>query len=208
MKTFGREFTVREKVLLLVMVIIMLGALYYLMVFEPVTSEIHQAELAKQSLQDELLIAESRAAQIVNMRNEMEASEQAGRSFTYMPSYNASNIEIDYLHDVLETNADDYLINFNQITRSGNQIRRHFSLSFTARSYEVAKKIISELEASEIRCLIGDISVSSSEESVIDGDVGISCVATFYETMYDAVEDSELPEDSAQSSQAADDTGE
>lgn len=207
MKTFNREFTNREKVLLLVMVLIIIGAFYYLMVYEPVSRELEQARVAKLALEEELMVAETKAARIWNMQNEMKAAEERGLTHTYMPSYNASKQEIDFLHNVLSAKTVDYLVNFTQVTRSGNQIRRNFSLSFTVSDYKTAENIIKELEKCEIRCLVGDMSISSSGDTILSGDVNVGCVATFYETMYEGITDSELPTDSSQS-KAVSDTGE
>ena len=206
MKTFNREFTTREKILLLVLALIIIGAIYYLMVYEPVSEELKQAKVAKYSLEEELMEADVKAAKIWNMQNEMKAAEEEGRKLSYMPSYNASKPEIAFLHEVLSAKTYDYMVSFTQVTRKGNQIRRNFSLSFTAKDYEAAESIITELENCDIRCLVGDISISSSEQTVFDGNVNVSCVGTFYETMYEGVTDSELPPDSNQS-KAASDTG-
>ena len=199
MKTFTREFSAREKALLIVLVIIILGAVYYLTVFQPVSDSLTRANLDKQSLQDEIIIAEARADQISNMQTERAEMEASGRVLGQMPSYNAGKKEIDFLNDTLSSETADYYVGFTQLTREGNQIRRNFTLNFTASNYEVAKKIIESMERCEIRCLIGDMVVVPAEENegIMDGAVEVNCVATFYETMQGGIVDTELPEDSA-----------
>lgn len=197
MKTLNREFTLKEKVLLVVLVLIILGAIYYLMVFQPVTDNLRALENEKAYLQDEIVLAEAKADQILNMQKEISSMENSGHILTGMPSYNAGKAEIDFLHETLSAKTTDYYVGFTQLTRNGNQIRRNFTLNFSAENYDTAKKIVDTLENSEIRCLIGDMVVISGEngESLMEGPVEVNCVATFYETLYGGKEDSDLPED-------------
>lgn len=199
MKTLTREFSVREKTLLVVLILIILGALYYLMVFQPVNDNLTRAKQDKQGLQDEITISQARAQQISDMQTELTNMEKSGHKLSSMPSYNAGKKEIDFLNETLSAETSDYYVGFTQMTREGNQIRRNFSLNFTASNFGEAKKIIESLENSEIRCLIGDMVVvpGDKEEGIMDGSVEVNCVATFYETMHGGVADSELPEDSA-----------
>ncbi len=207
MKTFNREFTVKEKALLVILVLIILGAIYYLMVYQPVTDSLRSARNEKLNLEDEILVAETKANQILNMQKEISGMESSGHILTGMPSYNAGKAEIDFLHETLSAQTTDYYVGFTQLTRQGNQIRRNFTLNFSADSYATAKKIVDTLENSEIRCLIGDMVVISGEngESLMEGPVEVNCVATFYETMYGGKEDSDLPEDSGKTEEVVED---
>jgi hypothetical protein len=203
-KALKREFTNREKVLLLIMTAVILGSIYYLLIFQPVAEGIKSAKQEITSIEDQLMVADAKARQIINMRAEMDNLEKEGLNPSFMPSYNAGKQELDFLHEILSSNTSLYQVNFTQITRDGNQIRRNFNLSFTAPSYNVAKDIITKLENSDIRCLIGDMTVGAVDKnSIDDGEINVNCVATFYETMYEGVEDSELPEDTSKSSETS-----
>jgi type II secretory pathway component PulM len=198
-KTLNRELTNREKLLLIILIVIILGALYYLFIFQPTEDRISAANITKANLEDELLIADANASKITGMKEEMADIENNGHILSSMPSYNAGKQEIDFLNDTLSNNTTDYYVGFTQMTRMGNQIRRNFTLTFTADNYKTAKSIIDALENCEIRCLIGDMVVvpSNDEDDLLSGPVDVNCVATFYETMYGGQEDSDLPEDSA-----------
>ena len=198
MKTFSREFSTREKVLLLLLALIIVGSVYYLLVFQPVSDGLKSAKAEKQSIEELLILADAQAAQIGNMQQEMESIKSQGLAASFMPSYNAERKELEFLHEVLSADTQEYMINFSRVEREGNQIRRNFNLSFTVANYKVAKDIISKLEDGAVRCLIGDMTVGSETEgSILEGEVQIDCVATFYETMYEGIEDADLPKDTS-----------
>ena len=63
-----------------------------------------------------------------------------------MESYNNSSAEISFLYDIL-AETQQYNIEFSDITRNGDQIRRNFSLKFRTRDYDaISKEIITELK--------------------------------------------------------------
>jgi hypothetical protein len=201
-KTFSREFSSREKVLLLILALIIVGSVYYLLVFQPVSEGLKSAKAEKQSIEELLILADAQATQIGNMQQEMESIKNQGLAASFMPSYNAERKELEFLHEVLSADTQEYIISFSQVEREGNQIRRNFNLSFTVANYKVAKEIITQLEDGAVRCLIGDMAVGANgeEDSILAGEVQVNCVATFYETMYEGVEDADLPKDSAEGS--------
>jgi hypothetical protein len=198
-KKLSREFSTREKVLLLIMAFVILGAVYYLLIFQPVAEGMKNARLEMESLEEQLAVADVKAMQIINMRAEMDNLESQGLTPTFMPSYNAEKQELDFLHTILSADTEGYQVNFTQVTRNSNQIRRNFNLSFSAKNYKIARSIISKLETGDIRCLVGDMTIASSEKNnILNGEITVSCVATFYETMYEGIEDADLPADSSQ----------
>lgn len=195
MKFLTRDFSTKEKVFLAFLLTIIIVAGYYLFVYRTVDDQINALRSQSQSLENQLTIATARVERIQNM------SEQLGNDVlkSYMPSYNSSKKELDFLNMTL-AETDDYLINFTTLTRNGDQINRGFSLQFTARNYDQAESIIKALEESEIRCLIGDYKINPIQggEHLLKGKVQVALNGSFYETMYDGVADKELPEDKGQ----------
>lgn len=195
MKLLTRDFTTREKVLLVILLVIIVTGAYYLFVYRTIDEQINSLSRTSQNYEDELIYATAKVQRIQAMSEQM--NNDILRS--YMPSYNSSKKELDFLHATL-AETDDYLINFTYLTRNGDQINRGFSLDFTAFDYAQAKDIIKALEESEIRCLIGDYKINPDvkEEHLLSGKVRVSLNGSFYETMYDGVADKELPEDEGQ----------
>jgi hypothetical protein len=124
--------------------------------------------------------------------DELERTE----GFSWMGSYNNSKAEVKFLNDVL-ADAMKYTINFADVTRNGDQIRRNFTLKYQTMDYAAAQDIMTRLLQGENRCLVGDMRCSVGR----DGMVVVDALATFYETMVGGVPDAGLPSDSARAKQ-------
>ncbi len=191
-----RTISLKEKVVLLVLVLLIIGWTYYLVVDQPVRNGIKNAKIEAETLSIEADAAEVKADNIRYMLEEMNRLKMEGYLESYIPSYNASSAELSFLNDTL-SKAEDYYIGFSELTRTGQLIRRSFSLQYRASDYDEAIVIMREIENSENRCLISDFSVSpaSNEGTVLSGAVQVTCQAIFFETTYDGIVDADLPED-------------
>ena len=78
MKIMSRDFTLKEKILLLVLTVILLGAVYYLAVDQPVRSAIRTAVSEQENLNTELLILQKKAASLSRMQNELDTIQNNG----------------------------------------------------------------------------------------------------------------------------------
>jgi Tfp pilus assembly protein PilO len=193
MKLLSRDFTIRERVLIGLLGAILVILCYYQFVDQPVRTAINSANAEKQSLQMELETVEAKVAMVNNMENELDDIAKSGAK-SKMESYNNSKAELALLNDILAS-ATDYSITFAEVRRDGDQIRRDFSLQFTAPNYQTVEDILADLARSPYRCLVGDISCSSGARNVSDSTVSVSATATFYETMVGGTADAGLPAD-------------
>ncbi len=187
----------RGKLLLSVAVVIALIILYILLVDRPVRNGMKSAKKATELLTAESERVQGELTELHHMRSEMEKIETGQEEKSFMPSYNNSKQELDFLNRTLSW-AEDYYIGFDQVTRSGNQIRRGFSLQFKTKNFASAVSILNDIEHGDNRCLVGDVSFSPTEKGayLMEGGVQVSCSATFYETVVGGTPDAELPEDS------------
>lgn len=193
----AKEFMKKWGLMLLVIaVIIALIVLYVCFVDRPIRKGQELIDTAMESLETEADEVDARLAELQKMQREMDKIESGEEERSYMPSYNSSKAELDFLNQTLSW-TEDYYIGFNQASRDGNQIRRGFSLQFKASNFASAISILSDLESGENRCLVGDLSISPVERdgTLQEGSVQVSCTATFYETMVGGTPDAELPED-------------
>lgn len=191
MKVFSRDFTRKEKALLLFLSLLMIGLAYYRFVDMNVRETIEKANAEAENLRVELQTLQARVTLLRNLQAQLDAMEEEGE-LSYMPSYNSVKEEVAFLNDVLAS-AEKYSISFADVTRSGSQIRRSFTLQYTTLGYGDAEEIVRDLCAYKNRCLVGDIRCSISEK----GEVTINTAATFYETMIGGTADAGLPADSA-----------
>ena len=189
MRLLSRDFTALEKIVLLVLILVLMGLGYYQFVDQPIRQGMEEAQAERDKLQGELDAINIRISDYNYQARELEAAKELRQP---MPSYNASEDELRILNDIL-TASRDYSFNFDKITLEDEQIRRNFTLSFTAPNFETARGIFSRLSGSRVRCLIGNISCSGIDAE--DGNVvNVRADGTFYETMVNAVSDAVLEE--------------
>ena len=168
---------------------------YFFGVYRPVELELRSIHQERLETQDAILSLETRVAQLKRMAQELDAMDL--NRVSRMESYNNSKHELALLNGIL-ADAENYSISFQNVTRSGDQVRRSFMLNFTADSYASAMGIIQRLQESRYRCLIGSLAYSSdSGDSGEVTAVRMSVDATFFETMVGGVPDAGLPSDSS-----------
>ena len=210
MKALSRDFTTKEKIMLVILCLILLALAYYRFLHVPCNDAIAEAHSQRDMYQTEMVGALAQENQLKQMQKELDSLGELTEA-SRMESYNNSKAEIDLLNSILQ-NTYNYNVRFSSVTKSGNQIRRNVSLSFAVPDFASARQILSRLADSEYRCLIGNIQYSTSEVRVssqereelarpgrwIDGtyyysEVRVNATATFYETMYGGTPDAGLP---------------
>ena len=189
MKIMSRDFTTAEKILLVVLALILVGLAYYYFVDVPVRQAIVSSNAEIDTLQTEINVAQARLSYLQGIQTSLDELESQG-NLGWMGSYNNSNVEVKFLNDVL-ANTLRYSINFANVVRSGDQIRRNFTLNFATNDYAEAQEVLTRLLEGENRCLVGDMSCTINT----DGTVNLTATATFYETMVGGVADAGLPAD-------------
>ena len=194
MKVLSRDFTLKEKILIFVLLLILVALTYYRFVHVPCNEAIETARSEKEMYDTELLAVQKKEAQIRAMKEELDSLGEL-QATSRMESYNNSKAELSLLNSVLES-AYNYSISFASVTRSGDQIRRNFNLQFTTGSFDAAKQIISSLADSEYRCLVDDIRCAlDTSNNSSRGIITVNATATFFETMVGGTADAGLPAD-------------
>ena len=191
MKVMSRDFTMAEKLLLILLAFILVGLGYYYFVDQPVRSTIANYQAEATSLQTELDVLEARIAHLRQVQSSMDELEEKG-NLSWMGSYNNSEAEVRFLNDIL-ANTLKYSISFADVSRSGDQIRRSFTLQYKTLNYASAQDITARLCQGENRCLVGDVKCSIDNTGVVT----INEAATFFETMVGGTPDAALPKDTA-----------
>lgn len=189
MKIMSRNFTTKEKVLLVLLAVMLVGLLYYRLVFVNISEKLISANAEAATLQSDLDIAQIREARIQKMETEMEGYQNTGL-VSKMGSYNSSKPETTFLNRVL-VGVSDYSITFDDVTRDGDQIRRNFNLQYKVPKYSQAEDIMMELTHGEYRCLVSDVNCTVDN----NGATSVSLTGTFYETMVGGKADSALPKE-------------
>jgi cell division protein FtsL len=187
----SREFTRREKILLLIMCVLLIGILYFQFVYKPARESIKKYDTAK--LETQLLTEQTKASSIKKMNREM-ASNKAGNAGV-VASYNNVKNEIKALNDIF-AGARTFNMEFSPATKDGDAVRRNIDISFTAGSYNAAENILKKLYNCKYRCLIRTINITSTGSGVQSGAVTGTLKVTFFETLYNADTKDGLTEES------------
>ena len=196
----SREINAKEKVLLVILVLIILGFAYYRFVDQPVRKNLAKAEAEYSSLQSELTEVRVKIRELQRMQDEIDEITSGGKD-SFMPSYNNAKEELALLNDILNESVTQYSVSFTSVSRYKDQIRRDFKLDFTTPDYESMKVVIDKLTGVDYRCMIGDCNCNvirvrnqNNEETTA---LSVSTTATFYETMVGGTADAGLPPDSS-----------
>lgn len=190
MKILSRDFTLREKVLLLILGIILIGLLYVRFIYMPVIDSIDRLKAEQSSAETELSLVNAQLTVLERKQAELDDIEGDG-GMSYMPSYNNARNVTKLLNDVLGSNG--YAITFSNVTRDGDQVRRNISLQFEAAKLDDVESILKQLSEGEYRCEIGSVSVNKSSRYGYDTKTTVNTDLTFYETMVGGTEDAGLP---------------
>lgn len=181
----SRKFTMREKVLLLVMAVMLLGLFYYQVVYKQTERMISEYDTI--DLESELTIVQGKAARKKKMEQEM--AEGGQKATGVVASYNNITNEINELNAIL-ANADTFTLDFGEAKAEGTTVRRDIQVSFHTGSYAKMKELLQQLHDCKYRCLIRNVSVSandSNKKGINSGsDINVSLTVTFYETTFDA----------------------
>ena len=180
-----REFTKREKVLILVLAILLLLTGYYKFVNQPTADRIATAQNACYDIESETTIESAKAQRLSAMRDAIEKYESAtGGISSVVPAYdNIDNVMIQ-LDSILGA-ASDYSLTFRDVVFGDDAVTRPVDMTFTCGSYDTARDIIEKLDGCMYRCALNDITVAVDGKSGVDitnGGVAVSLTATFYET--------------------------
>lgn len=183
----NRVFTTREKVLLLVFVIILMAAGYYWVIEQPVSERISAAASAEAGYQDEMMTETVKAKQIKDMKAVLDAGlDGQSKPVSAIPDYdNLENVMVQL--DAILTPALDYSLTFSDVQPDGKLISRPISMTFKCDGYTAAKNIVDNLYHSIYRCTLDNITMTASAKDR-DGapdlnkdQVSVSLTVTFYE---------------------------
>lgn len=197
----SRKFTGREKALLLVCAVMLLGIFYYQFLWKSTEAVIASSDISEPAM--ELEVEEAKTQQMMRMKNEMETLKDELTS--EVPSYNNINNVIIELNTIL-SQADTFSLDFGEAAAEGTTVRRDISVSFHTGSYATMKAILSDLHDCRYRCLIQDLNISAAGTNTgirSGNDLNVSLTVRFYETTYNADTTAGL----AESETLASDTG-
>lgn len=191
----NRAFTTREKALLVILAVLIIGIGYFKLLLEPINTSIDNYQNMTASEQDEILVNTALLQKKKQMETELEELFASGDP-TPIPVYDNSGNLLVELHRILDKSLD-YSLNFSGVSTMDVEylVRRPVSLTFQASTYAQARAIIDELHDSDNVNCISDLSMQINngnldytneiihwdEDDDSDYYITVSLVITYYE---------------------------
>ena len=177
----------KDAILVAILVIIIIGVLYYLCYYSPLQDEI--SSVKAQSADLDLTVAETQ--QKVNSMDAMQAEldeifSRPKDEITEIAPYDNAKTVMNFLNGILSrANEYDLASPDPEITEDG-MVRRSVNLSFSCSDYATAKTILRDLASWNYRCLLQDVVISGDNDGgsfgTTGGAVTVSATMTFFES--------------------------
>ena len=185
----NRKLKRREITIIFVLTAVLLGLIYYQFIYKAVKQA--ETDYDTTELDTEILTEQTKMANKLQMEAEIEANK--GNETGVIATYDSIKGELNALNDIL-ADAETFNLSFDQPTATDDAVRRVVAVSFTAADYNTAKTILTNLRDCSYRCLIGDVSMttttlsgsSSTSQDLSSSAVAVDLTVTFYETLYDS----------------------
>lgn len=157
-----RGLSAREKVLLLILILMAIFAGYYYAFYLPTQEKITFYEEEAILVDDQIIIAEAKTMKMSMMNKELAAIKAGDMTnIKELPPYDNSRNVMNSLSAIL-ANATQYDVSFSGVTEEDGIVRRDITLNYSCNSYDAAKSILSQIYNGDYRCLMKDLHITQS----------------------------------------------
>lgn len=183
----NRPFTTREKVMLVILSLMIIGICYYKFLLEPINDQIEQYNQMAAGEQDIITQNMALIQKKKEMEQELEAIFAENPDPDPIPNYDNSGVLMVEIHSILEGTVD-YTLSFSDtsLLSGGYLLRRPLELEFSVDTYSQARSIINRLHDSKNINQISDLSITrvNRETRQTDEDIDtlrVKMVITYFE---------------------------
>ena len=156
----NREFTKREKVLLLIFAILLIAVGYYKLLLEPINNQIESYRSLTQEEQMQMETAQLQAVRMQQMEAEIAQAKAAGIERT-IPDYDNSAVLLPQLYQIMDSTIE-YAMDFDEITFEGNIAARPVQIEFETANYQKARRVIDKLCTTGYAMQIEDMTIQEA----------------------------------------------
>ena len=158
-----KGFTVREKVLLAILGVLVIGALYYYVFYIPTIEDTEKYKKDNVAIEDQILAVQIQTGKFIQMEKELESIKNGETTVSPLPMYDNSRMIMNELNDILGLTME-YEVEFGKIEedQDSNIVRRNVRIFFKTDSYNVVKSILTQVNYGEYRCVIKDLDISQN----------------------------------------------
>ena len=179
----NRALSTREKVMLMILCLLLIGIAYYKFLLEPINDSVTEYQSMTQMEQDMILQNTALIQKKKNMEAELEQIFAQGTP-TPIPSYDNSGVLMVELHSILSSTID-YTLSFGDTSTlsCGYLLRRPIQMEFTTADYWQARQIINRLHGSDNISQISDLTISrvTLRNTENEGAISVKLVVTYFE---------------------------
>ena len=183
----NRPFTTREKVMLVILSLMIIGICYYKFLLEPINDQIEQYNQMAAGEQDIITQNMALIQKKKEMEQELEAIFAENPAPDPIPNYDNSGVLMVEIHSILEGTVD-YTLSFSDtsLLSGGYLLRRPLELEFSVTTYSQARAIINRLHDSKNINQISDLSITrvnrETKQTDEDADtIRVKMVITYFE---------------------------
>lgn len=180
-KLIRRAFTTREKVLVLLLAIVLVGAFYYFLIAKNFTGTLAYNTEQLAEVEDQIAVQTTIATLRESMQDELDGLETA-EGLPEIATYDNVHNAVDELNVILAQTIT-YNLNFSQPELDGETVRRTVGMTFTTSDYATALAVVEDLQNGRYRCNITDFALNGS--LMADGSiasVSATLSVTYFET--------------------------
>jgi len=176
----SRNFTTRERVLMLILAVILLAELYYILIHRRVENEFMEAQTRSETA---TILYDVEAARAKEKQEMLEKNEKARKEEARpLPDYDNATSVVAYLNGVMASTGEYNLV-FSPVDFSDYAALRPVNMSFSCPGYGAVKNIVAQLENGPYYCEVTGISMSTEHglSDTAEGRVAVQMTAVFYE---------------------------
>ena len=177
-----RGLTLREKILLLVCILIGLGIFYYQVIYKSFQNSMEAYDIS--NIQNQTVILQAQVARKKTMQQYLV--DHKDDTYGELAMYNNLSKEIGELARIFE-GIDNLSISWSDPTLLNKTVRRNANVSFSVVGYQRVVDLVKAIKNCKYRCLISDLSISTNRDRVLDDNstVSVRIVITFFEMVDD-----------------------
>lgn len=153
-------FSKREKFLIVLLVVVAIAVVWYKFVFLEAQNRIQQVDSQIANLQDEMIVGQSRSAQLANMQKKIDEFEQQGVAPIVVPKYDNTQSLMAFLNGAM-AGTKDYNLSFDEpeLAEEG-MVHRVGTISFTTNTYQQARAVVQNIAHGPYPCTIKTLGIA------------------------------------------------
>ena len=153
-------FSAREKVLLVILALIVVGLAWYQFVFVNVQNQISEIQSQTADAEDTVAVDQAKLVEMNKMQTAIKQYEAEGLKKTAMPSFDNTQNVMNQLNAILASTSN-YALTFDDLdtTTETGVVRRGVTLTFGCASYADAKAVLVNLSQGAYPCEIDSVSM-------------------------------------------------